>query len=354
MFMIQYLFKLRCADRPWEGVRLHAPCPLPLVPLFALLVCGAIVAADPPEPAAKPNVATPTLGGKQFWTDELLFRDWRIQRNTLTTNFRLLDENDVRRAWGSFADCRVKLDEIKRERSLEPMRGRVVILIHGLGRTRSSTRHMAKYLAEQGHLTILQFGYASTRGDVGEHAKSLARVIQNLDGVEEIDFVAHSLGNLVIRHYLGDEIERTEGHRADPRIKRIVMLAPPNNGARLAQLLADNKLFKSIAGAPGAELGPRWAELERHLATPACEFGIIAGGRGEDHGRNPLLQTDDDLIVTVPETKLAGAQDFLVVPALHTFMMDEPKVQEATLSFLLHGYFESADRRHPLGREEGR
>ena len=157
---------------------------------------------------------------------------------------------------------------------------------------------------------------------------------------------------------LGDEIERTEGHRADPRIKRIVMLAPPNNGAKLAQLLADNKLFKSIAGPTGAELGPHWAELEKHLAIPTCEFGIIAGGRdeahsdgkGDEHGRNPLLQGDDDLIVAVPETKLPGASDFLVLPALHAFMMDEPKVQEATLSFLLHGYFESADRRHPLGK----
>ncbi len=308
-------------------------------------------AADP----GKPNVPAPTLGGKQFWSDDLLFRDWRIQRNVLTGNFRLLDENDVRRAWGTFVECRAKLDEIKRERSLAPMRGRVVILLHGLGRTRSSTRHMAKYLTDQGGLTVLEFGYASTRADVAEHARSLASVVAHLDGVDEIDFVAHSLGNLVIRHMLGDEIEQTEGHRADPRIKRIVMLAPPNNGARLAQLLADNKLFKSLAGPTGTELGPQFAQLEKHLAVPACEFGIIAGarseahaeGKGDEHIRDP--HGDDDLIVAVPETKLPGASDFLVLTALHTFMMDEPKVQEATLSFLLHGYFESADRRHPLG-----
>ncbi len=335
------------------GPRLPVPCPLPLAPLcIALCFCAALRAADPPDPPAKPNVATPTLGGKQFWTDEVLFRDWRIQRNTITDNFRLLDENDVRRAWGSFPECCDKLDEIKRDKKLEPMRGRVVILLHGLGRTRSSTRHMAKYLAEQGHLTVLQFGYASTRGEVAEHAKSLARVVDNLSGVDEIDFVAHSLGNLVIRHYLGDEMARSQTHAANPRIKRIVMLAPPNNGAKLAQLLGDNKLFKSIAGPPGTELGSHWAEFQRHLATPPCEFGIIAGGRGEEHGHNPLLQADDDWIVAVPETKLAGAADFLVVPALHAFMMDEPKVEEATLSFLLHGYFESPERRHPLPREE--
>lgn len=345
----------RSVSRSFATARLPVPCLLSLVPVcVAVFFCATRSAANPPESTGKPNVATPTLGGKQFWTDEVIFHEWRIQRSTITDNFRLIDENDVRRAWGSFTECREKLEEIKRDKKLEPMRGRVVILLHGLGRTRSSTRHMAKYLTEQGHLTVLQFGYASTRGDVADHAKSLARVVENLDGVEEIDFVAHSLGNLVIRHFLGDELARTEGRRADPRIKRIVMLAPPNNGAKLAQLLADNKLFKSIAGPPGAELGPHWAELEKHLATPTCEFGIIAGGRGEEHGHNPLLQADDDWIVAVPETKLPGAADFLVVPALHAFMMDEPKVQEATLSFLLHGYFESADRRHPLPREEAR
>ncbi len=320
---------------------------------FLILVPAIAVAADP----GKPNVPAPTLGGKQFWSDELLFRDWRIQRNVLTGNFRLLDENDVRRAWGTFVECKAKLDEIKRERGFAPMHGRVVILLHGLGRTRSSTRHMAKYLTDQGGLTVLEFGYASTRADVAEHARSLASVVAHLDGVDEIDFVAHSLGNLVIRHMLGDEIEQTEGHRADPRIKRIVMLAPPNNGAKLAQLLADNKLFKSLAGPTGAELGPQFAQLEKHLAIPTCEFGIIAGARGEGRadakgdrqGHAPTAQGDDDLIVAVPETKLPGASDFLVLPALHTFMMDEPKVQEATLSFLLHGYFESIDRRHPLG-----
>src|SRR5437868_348541 len=94
-----------------------------LICLATMIFAGIAAAAEPPEPTSKPNVAAPTLGGKQFWTDELLFRDWRIQRNTLTANYRLLDENDVRRAWGSFVDCRAKLDEIKRERALEPMRG---------------------------------------------------------------------------------------------------------------------------------------------------------------------------------------------------------------------------------------
>jgi pimeloyl-ACP methyl ester carboxylesterase len=347
----------------------------------------ALYAADPASPtptaesqgyAMKPNLPTPTWGGKQFWTDELLFHDWRIQRNVFTGGYRLLDEDDIRKAWGTFDECRARLEQIKREKSLPPVTGKVVILLHGLARSRGSTRHMAKRLRDEGKLTTLQFGYASTRAEVAEHAKSLSYVLENLPQVEEINFVAHSLGNIVVRRYLGGHLGevkssdtktgaasaslplppgegRGEGGSStgspplpDARIKRFVMLGPPNNGAMLADLLADNSFFKALAGPPGKELGPKFAELQRHLATPACEFGIIAGGKGDDRGRNPLLHDDNDLLVKVSETKLAGARDFLIVPAVHTFLMDDPKAQEATLRFLLRGYFVTENERQPI------
>ncbi|MGQ9575532.1 MAG: hypothetical protein ACUVUC_09450 [Thermoguttaceae bacterium] len=40
----------------------------------------------------------PTLGGKQFWADELLFHQWRIQRNVLTGHCRLLVGRKLMRA----------------------------------------------------------------------------------------------------------------------------------------------------------------------------------------------------------------------------------------------------------------
>ena len=51
----------------------------------------------------KPNLRNPlrvlrlvefpskTTGGRQIWTDQLVFHDWRIQKNSLTGHFRLLD-----------------------------------------------------------------------------------------------------------------------------------------------------------------------------------------------------------------------------------------------------------------------
>lgn len=303
-----------------------------------------------PDPTGKLNVPTPTWGGKQLWTDELLFRDWRIQRNVLTATYRLLDGSDVRRAWGTFAECRNKLDQIRREQKLPPMQGKVVILLHGLGRTRAATHGLEKYLTAHSNFTVLEFGYASTRAEVADHAKSLAHVIEGLDGVTEIDFVAHSLGNLVIRHYLADANDPALGRVPDPRIRRIVMLGPPNNGARMAELLSNNSLYKTLTGTTGAELGTGWPELQRHLATPDCPFGIIAGARPDQKARNPLLDGGDDLVVSVRETRLPGADDFLVLPVVHTFMMDDPQVREVTLRFLHEGFFISREKREPIPR----
>ena len=52
------------------------------------------------------NLSAPTFGGKQFWTDQFVYRNWRIQQNVYTKHCRLLDPSNFRRAWGSFNACR--------------------------------------------------------------------------------------------------------------------------------------------------------------------------------------------------------------------------------------------------------
>ena len=301
---------------------------------------------------SKSNLEGPTFGGKQFWTDELIFHQWRIQRHAWTGHYRLLDDEDYRRAWGSFNHCRERLDVLKQELALPPVRGKVVVALHGLVRSRQSMQGICDYLHEQGNYTVVNFSYASTRNEIGQHARSFASVMQHLGpDVTEINLVALSLGNLVIRHYLGDQTKPDEGKRPDPRIKRIVMLAPPNNGAEFARKFAGNKLFQAVWGKSGLELANEWASLEQRLAVPAGEFAIIAGGKGESSGNNPLLTGDDDFVVSVEETRLPGASDFTMLPVLHGLIMDDPKVREYTLRFLWHGYLVAADERQPIPRE---
>lgn len=308
---------------------------------------GAQAAEEGESSVAIPNPLNQTLGGKQFWADELFFHSWHIQRHVWTGHCRLLDGGGRRYASGSFERCSARLDEIKARQNLPPMRGPAVVILHGLGRSSGSMRKLADYLHEQGGYAVFNVTYPTTRGTVADHAATLARVIRRLDGIEELNFVGHSLGNLVIRHWLGDQADPAGVRQPDPRVHRVVMLGPPNHGAKLAEVFLANDLAELVVGKAGAQIG-RFERLEPKLATPACEFAIIAGGRETARGYNPLLGEDNDLVVSVESTRLSGARDFALLPITHTWMMDDPTVQEYTLRFLQHGHLVAADQRHPI------
>ncbi|MBN1854108.1 MAG: alpha/beta fold hydrolase, partial [Pirellulales bacterium] len=214
------------------------------------------------------NLPSKTFGGMQFWADQLFFHDWRIQRNAVTGHCRLLDTNGWRHAWGSFEECRAKLDQIRRAKQLSPMQGAGVLVMHGLGRTRNSMKKMAAMLHDQGKYTVFNVTYPSTRYIIAEHARSLARIIQSLEGITQINFVCHSLGNLIVRYWLAESGAEEGGLQSDQRIQRMVMLGPPNHRPELASTAAKIDFTGQIGGKTLAQLSKGWDQLEPHLATP--------------------------------------------------------------------------------------
>ena len=308
--------------------------------------------ADSRGVATARDIPTPTLGGTQYWTDQHFFQDWRIQRRVNSDEYRLLDSREWQHANGTFDACLAKLEQIKRERKLAPMRGRAVVLLHGLAAPRWSMHLLGRYLRKNAEYEVFNVEYASTRTNIDDHAQSLARVINGLEGIEEISLVGHSMGNIVIRRYLAGEADAADGWRPDPRIRRIVMIAPPNHGSITATRWSDKSLFKTVFGAAGRQLGIHWKALEGRLATPSVEFGIVAGGRGNDRGFSRGVAGDDDGRIAVTTTRLVGARDFVLVPMLHEFIANDPRVLDYTLRFLQEGYFVSPEARQPIGRGE--
>ncbi len=302
------------------------------------------------QPTGYLNLPMKTLGGAQFWTDVRYAGKWRIQQNSETNHCRLLNQNNFRQAWGNRLHCDQKLNQAIANRRTQLNSGKLVIVLHGLIRTSGSMSAMAKFLEEKDGYSTINFQYASTRKSVGDHAMALRSLIDNLGPkVTEIYFVGHSLGNIVVRRYLADTFNPETGVQGDPRIKRIVMIGPPNQGSAMAQVLKKSFLFHTIAGVSGAELSRTWDQLAPTLATPKVEFGIIAGGQASEKNlSNFVLNGPDDFTVSVEEAKLPGASDFLVRPLLHSTMMHKPVTLNATFSFLENGYFVSAQQRNPI------
>ncbi len=283
-----------------------------------------------------------TLGGRQFWGDVRFFRGWRIQQNVFTEHYRLLDPRDHRHAFGSLQKCIDHLEQVKSAQKLPPMSGKAVIVIHGITRSSKTFTVMRPTLEKAGYM-VVGFDYPSTRIRIDEAAEYLNRVIRSLDGIGEIDIVAHSLGGLVTRAYL-------KKHR-DPRIKRMVMLGVPNHGAEMADLLRTNLAFQLVLGPAGQQLVTGRDSLVAGLPIPDFEFAVIAGSGPSGAGINPLIRGVDDLLVSVESTRLPGAADSMTVRALHLFMPANAEIIEATVHFLNTGSLRKSGERQPIPRD---
>lgn len=279
---------------------------------------------SPPRPGSY------TLGGMQFWGDTFYLRGYRIQQNVLTGHFRLLDASNRRYASGTESECREQLEHIRRTLKMTPDSGHAIIYLHGIGRTSRSMMPIRRAMPEAG-FTHVMFEYPSTRIPLKQSASCLNSVLQSLTDVDRISFVVHSMGGLVVRQYLKEH--------GTNRIHRLVMLGTPNKGAELADMLRSNFAFRTIFGPAGQELVTDDVGTIRSLPTPTCEFAVVAGGRNDGKGFNPLLPGDDDGTVTVDSARLEGAADFLLVPKVHSFLMSDPTVIAAVRHFLDHGRF---------------
>jgi pimeloyl-ACP methyl ester carboxylesterase len=287
-----------------------------------------------------PNVPVPTLGGLQYWNDTQIVGGWRIQQNVLTGHYRLLDDNERRQVWGVQSVCQRRLDAACENGDAKPAKGEVVIVLHGLGSGRWAMGSLVKHLREAG-FSVVDVGYSTTSGTVADHAETLAKIIHSFDEAEKLHFVAHSLGNLVTRRYFADLAANKKDHRMRDRIGRMVMLAPPNHGSARAKFWAESQLFVNTLGPTVKEMGPNWKELEATLATPPGEFGIIAGGLGNQSGFNLTIDGDDDGTLSVEETRLDGAADFAVISCTHSLLVYHDDVLEYTTRFLRQGLFQT-------------
>lgn len=269
------------------------------------------------------------LNRTQLWEDRQVYAGWRVQHHVVLGSCRLLDSEQATRTRGWGGDCAVALQRAKREESLTPVGGHLVILLHGMGRSPRLFRDMERDLRAAGYDAVAISYPSLTRGIAG-HADQVEALLAGARDAERVSFVTHSLGGLVVREVL----DRQGDWRAHLALGRVVMLAPPNQGSELAESLAGLPPYHWIGGPSAAEIaaGPPFAPM-----PATVEVAVIAGGTPGGRGFNPLLSENNDGVVTVGETRLAGARDSMTVTAIHTLIASMPETIDATRSFLETG-----------------
>lgn len=280
-----------------------------------------------------------TLGTRQIWADVNYFAGWRIQQNVFTSQHRLMNPKRVVKVAGTLEECQQHLKSIREEQNLVPEQGTAVVLIHGLLQTSNCMNQMSVSLKESGFVPV-EFDYPSTQISIPEAASFLNKMVTSLEGFTEIHFVAHSMGGLIARSF------STGSH--DERVKRLVMLGTPNQGAELADITQQVWLVRTASGPGARQLGTRPNGLIKKLPVPNYEFAVIAGARGTFAGWNPLIPGDDDGTVTVASTRLPGAADFCTVCKTHGDLLGDEQAIAQTVNFLKSGRLRVEGERTPI------
>ena len=186
------------------------------------------------------NLPMPTAGGAVFW-DSWRVNGWKLQENTVFGNWRILDPEDVRQAWGTIE---AHLDAFLNDRPISglvnyldagyafsryPGTGQdTAVLIHGWGVRSHSMIRLADMLHREGY-TVLNYDYPSSEKRIEQHAEILLELYRREHPQGKIHFLTHSMGGLLLRYALAKMTE-TECRAIDS----VVMLGPPNRGSALA------------------------------------------------------------------------------------------------------------------------
>lgn len=211
------------------------------------------------------------------------------------------------------------------------------LLIHGLHMHGLYMRPLAKKLKQAGFDTHAP-SYHSLTKPIDAHSFIIHRwLLDHHDKQRPINLVGHSLGGLVIRHFLTNYGKHWQIHRC-------VTLGTPHQGSVCADYAHRLLPYLVKQAYPNA--------LDGHCAMPTHDvaIGAIAGNRSlglglpvlSYHSKQQHLDQharQSDGTVYLSETYLPTLSDYLVLPVSHTGLLASPQAANEVIHFLKHGRF---------------
>lgn len=199
----------------------------------------------------------------------------------------------------------------------------IIVLIHGLMRSSLSLSSLKSFLETQGY-QVYYYKYPSSKYRIQQHGIHLNHYIETLlvnHSDAKIHFITHSLGGIITR----EAISRLSPQQLK-NIGSLIMLAPPNQGSKLARLSTKILPLLTTSIKPLAELSSDRSAYVHRVPVPKIKIGIIAGRF--------------DAKVPPSAAYLKGQTDLAVVNSSHSFIMNNSNSRKFILNFLKKGTFE--------------
>lgn len=224
-------------------------------------------------------------------------------------------------------------------------KGKAAILLHGINNPSLIMGRIGKALTNKGY-TVLNIDYPSTKKPISELVEYVGERLRNFDPAqfEQIDFVGHSMGGIIIRELLNKE------HRPE-NLGRVVMIGSPHAGSEVADRVKDWKLFKKLYGPAGGQLTTEFQKAASKGIVIDYPLGIIASDSNTGHfWIRSFIAGENDGLVSVESTKLNGMGEHIILPAPHVAMPLLPGVIKQVAHFLEHGEFDSDNKPQPKSK----
>lgn len=211
-----------------------------------------------------------------------------------------------------------------------------VYVIHGYGGTTTMMSKIDKSIKNE-HFITENFAYKSITVDLDSIGMELYLNIKR-SGFDTVSFVTHSMGGLVVRSML----QYSQKDKNFPVIHRIVMLAPPNGGAEIADFFTKKPGMKRLLGPNVEHMRTDSNSYAHKLPIPNnSELGIIIGIRGKSKGYNPFIPSDNDGLLTPKSAKLGVEKEIVYVYEDHNIMTQKTLICKLVNDFLKLGKFDN-------------
>ncbi len=202
-----------------------------------------------------------------------------------------------------------------------------VVLVHGIWSNGIDLWRLRQRLSRAGY-DCYMFNYHVWGKVPAKTARKLNDFVGRIEA-PVVHFVGHSFGGIVILHMF-DQFPFTKDGR-------IVLLASPVKGSAVGKRLARSPMTRWVLGkSPERGLSgdvPKWKgwqDIGIIAGTFPMGMGMVAGGPELPH----------DGTVSVRETQLEGATDFIALPVSHSGMLLSSSVAEQVITFLRAGKFD--------------
>lgn len=201
-----------------------------------------------------------------------------------------------------------------------------VILVHGLWVRGWIMTLLGLQLRRCGFHTII-FSYPSIHASLSQNALLLSRFVAGI-AAPRIHFVGHSLGGLLLLQMLAEYPE--------PRTGRVLLMGSPYHASYAASKLARSMPGQWLIGRSMRQWLGQKAPVCPHQYAVGSIAGCMSLGIGKLLGGLPH---PNDGVVTVEETRLPAASDWIVLNVSHTGMLFSARVARQVCAFLRQGHF---------------